>query len=125
MGAAAEITGAEPAQNELDDGFEWAIVEIMGHRKCAGRVREEERFGAKMLRIDVPRLEAAPIAEEGKPIPFHVAGWVSQFYGGPSIFSYTPSDEATVLKINQPYVSPYRYSLPAPDEDGADDEEML
>ena len=36
------------------DGFEWAIVEVLGHRKHAGRVREEERFGAKMLRIDVP-----------------------------------------------------------------------
>ena len=31
------------------DGFEWAIVEVLGHRKHAGRVREEERFGAKML----------------------------------------------------------------------------
>ncbi len=37
-----------------EDGWEWAIVEIFGHRRHAGRAREEERFGAKMLRIDVP-----------------------------------------------------------------------
>ena len=35
-------------------GWEWMLVEIMGHRTHWGRSREEERFGAKMLRIDVP-----------------------------------------------------------------------
>ena len=39
---------------EDNDGWEWAIVEIFGHRRHAGRTREEERFGAKMLRIDIP-----------------------------------------------------------------------
>ncbi len=33
---------------------EYAIVEIMGHRKLAGRILEVERFGAKLLRIDIP-----------------------------------------------------------------------
>jgi hypothetical protein len=32
----------------------WAVVELMGHVKHAGRLTEEERFGAKMGRIDVP-----------------------------------------------------------------------
>lgn len=32
----------------------WAIVEIMGHDKYAGRVTEEPLFGVNMLRIDVP-----------------------------------------------------------------------
>jgi hypothetical protein len=32
----------------------WAIVELMGHVKHAGRLTEEERFGAKMGRIDIP-----------------------------------------------------------------------
>lgn len=27
---------------------EWAIVEMMGHRRRAGRIEEVERFGAKM-----------------------------------------------------------------------------
>ncbi len=33
----------------------WAIVEIMGHRRHAGRVTEVHRFGVAMLRVEVPR----------------------------------------------------------------------
>ena len=45
--------GATPAAPE-PDGWEWAIVEVFGHRRHAGRTREEERFGAKLLRVDIP-----------------------------------------------------------------------
>jgi len=38
------------------DGWEWMLLEIMGHRTHWGRVRQEERFGAKLLRIDVPKI---------------------------------------------------------------------
>lgn len=31
----------------------WAIVELMGHVRLAGYVTEEERFGAKLGRIDI------------------------------------------------------------------------
>jgi hypothetical protein len=86
------------------DGWEWAIVEIFGHRRHAGRAREEERFGAKMLRIDVP-MKGDPAAN----------GWETHWYGGSSIFSYTLTDEASALRINKPYEAPTRYSLPAPD----------
>lgn len=30
----------------------WAIVELMGHRRLAGFVREVSMFGASMLRLD-------------------------------------------------------------------------
>ena len=40
---------------EADDGWEWASVEVMGNRCHHGRTREEELFGTKMLRIDVPK----------------------------------------------------------------------
>lgn len=86
------------AANALADGFEWAIVEIFGHRRHVGRSREEERFGSKMLRIDVPTFEP-----DGKTII-----WASHFYGGSSIFSYTPTDEATVMKYAE-----RRYATPA------------
>ena len=33
----------------------WAIVELMGHLRLAGLLSEEEHFGAKMGRIDIPR----------------------------------------------------------------------
>jgi len=81
---------------EAADAFEWAIVEVFGHRRHAGRCREEEKFGTKMLRIDVPI--------EGDP----AKGWTTQFYGGASVFSYTLTDEATVMKINKPYAPPAR-----------------
>lgn len=39
-----------------ENGFDsWAIVELMGHVKMAGRLTEEERFGSKLGRLDVPR----------------------------------------------------------------------
>ena len=88
-----------------EDGWEWAIVEIFGHRTHAGRTREEERFGAKMLRIDVPI--------KGDP----ANGWETRWYGGASIFSMSLSDEATVMRANKPYESPYRLRAPDPDDD--------
>lgn len=50
--AAGEHTSSAVVEDE--EGWEWAVVEVFGHRRHAGRTREEERFGAKMLRIDVP-----------------------------------------------------------------------
>ncbi len=44
---------AQPTTVDAEPKFEWAIVEIFGHRRHAGRTIEEERFGAKMLRVDV------------------------------------------------------------------------
>src|SRR5687768_8629685 len=32
----------------------WAIVELMGHVRLAGRLTEEEKFGTKMGRLDIP-----------------------------------------------------------------------
>ena len=34
---------------------EWAILELMGHRRLAGKVTEQEIGGANMIRIDVYR----------------------------------------------------------------------
>lgn len=95
------------------DGWEWAIVEVFGHRKHAGRVREEERFGTKMLRIDVPTVDAATGA---------ALEWTTRWYGGPSLFSVTPTDEASVMRVNRPYAPPRPVSLPAPApaDDGGD-----
>jgi len=36
-----------------DTGF-WAILEIMGHKRYAGRVSEHELGGSSFVRIDVP-----------------------------------------------------------------------
>ena len=97
-------------QTTEDNGWEWAIVEIFGHRRHAGRTREEERFGAKMLRIDIP--------VKGDP---ETHGWNTHYYGGASIFSFALTDEATALQMNRPYEPPSRVALPAPADNEPDD----
>ena len=80
------------------NGWEWAIVEVFGHRKHAGRTREEERFGAKLLRIDIPvKGDAA------------VNGRQTIYYGGSSIFSFALCSEEAAIKANKPYEPPARY----------------
>jgi len=91
-----------------DTGWEWAIVEIFGHRRHAGRTREEERFGAKMLRIDIPNEGNA--AEKG---------WTTHYYGGSSIFSFSLTDEATAVRMNKPYAAPAKLAY-RPDPDTED-----
>lgn len=103
MNTTIEQTTEAPAAE--DAGWEWAIVEIFGHRRHAGRVREEERFGAKMLRLDIPKL-----VNGSEP------GWTTHYYGGASLFSFTLTDEATVMKANKPYEPVGRYIAP-PDTD--------
>ena len=105
--------------------FEWAIVEVMGHRKHAGRVREEERFGAKMLRVDVPTIVVTPPAEQDGQPTYSVEKWTTHWYGGPSIFSFTLTDEDSVMRVNRPYYAAQRYIAP-PDRrfDEIDEEEL-
>jgi len=55
----------------------WAIIELMGHVRMAGKVSEVERYGAKVGRIDVP---------DGD-------GFRTLFFGGPSIYRETPVTE--------------------------------
>ena len=88
------------------DGWEWAVVEVFGHRRHAGRTREEERFGTKLLRIDVP--------VKGDP---EAHGWTTHYYGGSSIFSFTPAEAATCLRINRPYAPASALALAGPDDD--------
>jgi hypothetical protein len=91
-------------ETTTDDGWEWAIVEIMGFRKHAGRCREEERFGAKLLRVDIP-IKGDPATN----------GWETHYYSGQSMFSYTPTDQDSVMRANKPYEPPSTYRLPAPE----------
>lgn len=108
----ASGNGAAPAVE--GDGWEWAIVEIFGHRRHAGRTREEERFGAKMLRVDIP-----VVSPDGT-----IASWQTQYYGGSAIFSYALTDEASVVRANKGWEPPSRVSLPSSEDrwSGDDDE---
>lgn len=106
------MTTEESATAAEDSGWEWGVAEIFGHRTHAGRCREEERFGSKMLRVDVP-IKGDPIAN----------GWETHWYGGASIFSYTLTDEKSVMRANKPYepATPYRLPSPVSEYEDADD----
>jgi hypothetical protein len=56
----------------------WAVLELMGHRKLAGYVREQNVAGAGFIRIDVP-------GDQGSI--------ATQFYSPGSLYCMTPVTE--------------------------------
>lgn len=45
----------------MADKFDqWAIVEVMGHQRFAGRVSEQAVGGANFVRVDVPAIDGQP-----------------------------------------------------------------
>ena len=83
----------------MSDGaeYEWAIVEIMGYHRCAGRIFEVERFGAKLLRVDIP------IGDDV---------WATEFFGGSAIYRIRHCSEEiarqTATSLGDPRPSPPR-----------------
>lgn len=75
----------------------WAVVELMGHQRTAGKLTEVERFGSKMGRLDIP---------DGDK-------FVTTYFGGASVYRITVVTEAVargVAKNNQPApVHPWDY----------------
>lgn len=55
---------------------EWVIIELLGHRRLAGYLTEQEIAGASFLRLDVP---ADPP--------------VTQYYAPGSVYAITPTTE--------------------------------
>lgn len=105
-----------------DDGQaidSWAILELMGHVKLAGKVTEETHFGTVLGRIEIP-------LEDGS--------FITQMFGGSSVYRLTPCTEQiarVVARANKPQpVSVYdlKALLPPATEVGArdieDDDEM-
>jgi hypothetical protein len=62
----------------------WAILELMGHRRLAGYLSEQQVGGTSFLRIDVP-------GDEG-----NVA---TQLYSGGAVYCITPTTEAIARKV--------------------------
>lgn len=79
----------------------WAVLELMGHRRLAGYLTEQEVAGAAFIRIDVPGDEGAT---------------ATQFYAPAAVYCITPTTEEiarAVAKRDRPEpVS--RWELPAP-----------
>ncbi len=89
----------------------WAIVELMGHVRLAGRLTEESRFGATLGRVDIP------IGDQGD--------MVTQYFGGGSVYRITPTDEETARQVAR-YARPqpiYRLALTAGNTHDDDDDD--
>jgi len=63
----------------------WAIIELFGHSKLAGRVSEQTIGGATFLRVDVPEMEGCPA--------------FTRFYGAGAVYAITPTDEKTARRV--------------------------
>lgn len=70
---------------QADEFHQWAIVELMGHVMIAGLVTEEERFGVKMGRCDIPGPDGTVFA--------------TQYFSGASVYRVTPTTEENATKI--------------------------
>jgi hypothetical protein len=93
----------------------WSILELMGHRRLGGYVREQTVAGAGFLRIDIP-------GEGDEPA-------ITQFYPPASVYGLTPVTEEmakAVARRNRPQpVARWESALPAapaqPSADRLDD----
>ncbi len=77
---------------EVQPFDEWAIVEVMGHQRYAGRVTEQTIGGAAFIRIDVP-------------VCGNVAAY-SKLLSPSAIFSITPTSESIARDAVKHFRSP-------------------
>jgi hypothetical protein len=77
------------------EGFaHWAIVELFGHARIAGKVTEEQIGGASFIRVDVPELEVrGSRLDAGGRIPVETRPAFTRYFGPAAIYSITPVDE--------------------------------
>lgn len=62
----------------------WAILELLGHRRLAGKIRECTIAGQAMVAIVIPRKERAP---------------VTQYYSGHAVYGITPCTEESAIAV--------------------------
>ena len=68
-----------------EEGFEaWVVLELLGHRRLGGYLREQEIAGAAFLRIDVP-------GNDGNAF--------TQFVNPSSVYAITPTTEEVAREI--------------------------
>lgn len=65
----------------------WAIVEVMGHSRYAGRVTEQAIGGCNFVRVDVPKID------QSTPERADITQAFTKLLGQSSIFAITPVSE--------------------------------
>lgn len=82
--------------NERKPFAVWAIVEVMGHQRFAGRVTEEVIAGHPQLRVDIPATAKWP--EHTK------------YFGGGSIYALHPCSEEIARQAAERMAASYGYA---------------
>jgi hypothetical protein len=99
------------------ESFEgWVILELMGHRRLGGYLREQQLGGISFLRLDTPEVDGSPPA--------------TQLYGAGSVYCITPTTEEVArlcAQVNRPepvhaWELPKVKALPRPDVEAELDE---
>lgn len=92
----------------------WCVLELMGHRRLAGKVQEVTVAGQGFLRIDIPAVKDRPAA--------------TQLYSPGSVYAITPTTEELARAVaentvHEPvYEAGFRQpALPAPSRDDDED----
>ena len=111
-------------ESTKENGFkQWAILELMGHRRLAGLVSETTLAGGAFLRIDVPspctgisatwcprcgdcKCPRPAEAKDDPSCPLHHPGSehgesivATQFYSPSSVYCLTPTTEELARKV--------------------------
>lgn len=63
---------------------QWCVVELMGHMRLGGKLTEEEHFGIKLGRLDIPNKEG---------------GSSTQYFGANAIFRIIPTTEEIATAV--------------------------
>lgn len=91
--------------SEKNDFQAWAIIELFGHQRIAGRVTEQAIGGCSFLRVDVPEIPADDVAMSPP-----VAGY-TKLYGNGAIYAITIVEEqiarAAAATMRARPVTPY------------------
>lgn len=95
-----------------DDAFTgWVILELMGHRRLAGHLIEQEIAGASFLRLDIPSGDGGGTT-------------ATQYYAPQAVYAITPTTEDTArlaARRSQPApVSRWELELPPAPATGGD-----
>jgi hypothetical protein len=63
----------------------WALVELFGHQRIAGKITQAELGSGELIRVDVPAVRDRAA--------------LTKFYNVKAIYGITPVDEATATRI--------------------------
>jgi len=94
----------------------WAVVELFGHQRVAGRVSEQAVGGCNFVRVDIPKGD----------------GFYTRLFGNGAIYAINVTDEAAARLAAERFVSQPAYAweleraqqrLAAPADDSASDDD--